>query len=74
MADLVERAEKSMKAAGFGSSDIAAMMKKANLVSGLTVEGKSMEGREEAFNEAAVIMSRHLEELGTAYKCRWYFW
>ncbi len=60
---LVERAETSMKAAGFGSSDIAAMMNKANLVSGLTVKGKTMEGRE-AFNEAAVTMARTAEEAG----------
>ena len=51
-----------MKAAGFGSSDIAAMMKEANLVSGLTVEGKTMEGRE-AFNKTAIEMARKLRPL-----------
>lgn len=63
VADLIERAEKSMEAAGFGSSDIAAMMNRANLVSGLTVQGDSMEGRE-AFNEAAVEMARTAETAG----------
>lgn len=60
MANLVSKAESSMRANGYNDFAISAMMKKAGLSSGLSVGGKTMEGRE-AFNDAAVLMSTSVE-------------